>query len=392
MKLKLKLLFYLIYNILIIQVLTQEKGSSLRKTETLSIDFQKNEKITVHSNKEKIIFNCSEFKKDEEIYFKITAKRFIDEKIKFEFLDNLNGYFSIFHNLYNAYYTEKDDGLDKEVNYYTIKKSFYNVGLIQGKYLLIKFYCEGDVEIENIEKKENKESLEETEKSNTKDIIISIVAAIIVLAGIIALIYYCYKKKRNTIINNKKVLYNNRKYNIYNGYNYNQANQNFYYQAQMPQIQINQNNDINIDNGTFFRDNIPNSTNNNNFNSERNQINKRNNDNNGYSNSGGIFNYDHNSNNNDCNRPNNNINNQQDNDAQLNAINTSISFNNNNNSEQKNNNNENDDNNISNCLPSLEEINRAKRNIPQNDNNCIPSQTSENLGAPEVAYNSNQAS
>ena len=127
MKLKLKFLFYLIYNILIIQVLTQEKGSSLRKTETLSIDFQKNEKITVHLNKEKIIFNCSEFKKDEEIYFKITAKRFIDEKIKFEFLDNLNGYFSIFHNLYNAYYTEKDDGLDKEVNYYTIKKSFYNV-------------------------------------------------------------------------------------------------------------------------------------------------------------------------------------------------------------------------------------------------------------------------
>ena len=391
---KLKFLFYLIFNIFIIHVLTQEKGSSLRKIEILSVDFQKNGKITVPSNTEKIIFNCTKFKKDEEIYFKITAKKFNDERIYFEFLDNLNGYLSFFHSLKYVYCTEKDDGLDKEVKYYTIKKSFYNLGSVQGKYLLIKFYCEGDVEIENIEKKEDKENLEEIEKNKTKDTVVSIIVVIIFLAVIIALIYYCYKKKRNAIFFNNKVLCTNRQYkkNINNGYNYNQPNQNFYYQGQMPQIQINQNNDINIDNGTIYRDFESNTNNNNNnYKSERNQINKRNNDNNGYSNSGGIYNSDHNSNNN-CNWPNNNINNQQDNNAQINAINTSIPFNNNNNDQMNNNNiNENDDNNNSNCLPSLEEINRAKRNIPQNDNNDKQSQT-ENLGAPDVAYNSNQVS
>ena len=103
MELKFKLLFYLIFNILTIHVLTQKKGSSLRKTEDLTVDLQKNGKISVPSGTKKIIFNSSEFKKDEEIYFKITAERFIDERIYFEFLDKLNGYFRIVNKRKPAY-------------------------------------------------------------------------------------------------------------------------------------------------------------------------------------------------------------------------------------------------------------------------------------------------
>ena len=196
MELKFKLFFYLIFNVLIIHVLTQKKGLSLRKTEEFTVDLKKNEKITVSSSKEKIIFDSSEFKKDENIYFKITAEVFKEKIIEFEFLDNLIGYKIIAKNLKSVYYTIEDNKFFNEEKYYTIKKTSQNLDPLEGKYLLIKFYCAGDVEIENIE------NLDNIKKSHTEQIVTIIVLAIIVI-GII--IYCCYKKKKKTQIYKKNI-------------------------------------------------------------------------------------------------------------------------------------------------------------------------------------------
>ena len=391
MELKFKLLFYLILNILTIHVLTQKKGWSLRKTEDLTVDLQKNGKISVPSGTEKIIFNSSEFKKDEEIYFKITAEKFNDERIYFEFLDNLNGYLSFFHTLKYVYCTDKDDKFMKEIKYYTIKKSSENLGSLQGKYLLIEFFCEDDVEIENIE------SLENIKKSNTKEIVAIIVVVIIVIGGTIFLIYYCYKKKRNAQTNNNNMPYIPTQNNLQNNNNFyqHQMNQQQFYQIQqvgqipqiprgqpaqqLHQIHINQNININIDNninnGGTNRTFLYNRHQDNNINNGRN---KRNNGNAGNKN---------NNNNNKYDKPNND--NHVNND-QLNTTNVSNSNKRNNIAKQNKNNIKEKDNLCNYSLPSLEEINQNNINIHQNDNNYNISQTSENLEAPVAAYNPNK--
>ena len=332
---KLNLLFSLILKTLIIHVLTQEEVSSLRKIEALTVDLKKYGKITVSSSKTNITFDSSEFEKDEKIYFKITATRFTNEVIYFEFFDNLNRDTSYYHLKY-IYSNDEDSEFDKEIKYYIIKKSSDNIGSSNGKYLMIYFYCEGDVEIENIEKHYN-------------TIIIIVIVVIVVIVGIIYLIYYCYKRKKDATMsnnNNNNIPYTDEQNNNYNDYNYNQQiqmNQNINNKGNR---EINQNNNININinNENTNRVFVSNHNNNNNYNNVRN---KRNNDNNGYSNSGGIY--------------NNNIN------------------------------NENVNNNNNNCLPSINEINQYNRNISQNDNNNNISQTSDNLGAPDAAYNSNPA-
>jgi hypothetical protein len=73
----------------------------------------------------------------------------------FEFLDNLSRDTSHISLKY-VFSTYEYDDSDKEVKYYTIKKSKGNIGSSNGKYLMIYFYCEGDVEIENVEKIEKK--------------------------------------------------------------------------------------------------------------------------------------------------------------------------------------------------------------------------------------------
>ena len=148
---KLKLLFCLILKNLIIHVLAQQKSSSLRKADALTVDLKKNGKITVPSSKTNITFDSSEFEKDEKIYFKITATRFTNEVIYFEFFDNLNRQTSYYHLRYIYNYKE-DYEFDKEIKYYTIKKSFDNIGYSDGIYLMICFYFEGDVKLK-IQKK-----------------------------------------------------------------------------------------------------------------------------------------------------------------------------------------------------------------------------------------------
>ena len=396
MKLNLKLLFYLIFNILIIHVLTQKKGPSLRRNENLSVDFQKNGKITLSSlYREQIIFNCSDFKKDEEIYFKITAEKFKDEYISFEFLDNLNGYFSYLHRQKSLYSTDKDETLTKEIRYYTIKKSSENLGRLQGKYLLIKLNCEGDVEIENIE------SLENIKKSNIKEILATIISVIIVIVIIVALIIYCCKRKRNAQNNNNNTPYTTTisQNNMYNNTNYNQQNQ--INQVQIPQNQqnlqrrrepqiiINQNTNIhlNIENGNSNTNRAFTYSRNQYNNNERNRRNNRNagssnvpriynNNNNGYSNNG--FHSDHNSNNrNDQPNKDNHFN-----KPQQNTNNTSNIDNNNKNTPQ------NDNTNID--YPSINEIYQNNNNVPRNEQNLNTSQTSQNLGAPNAAHFPNQ--
>jgi len=271
------LLFYLILKILIIHVLTQNGGSPSEHYALydLAVDLEKYKKITISSYNFYIVFDSSDFKIDEEIYFKITAEGgFARPEIYYEFFDNLKNYTSI--NIKPAYSTNDRSDDDGEIRYYTIKKSSSNLGSSEGKYLIIFFYCEGLVEIENIDK-------------DYEIIITIIVIIIIIIVGIIILIVYCCKRRKYRLINNNvsptaeqsnlNTYINNNAQAQTNGNNYNQE----YINNRQAQINVN-----NYNQGY-------NSSNNQNINSNNNNKSKKqkkneNSDNNvGYSDAGGIY-------------------------------------------------------------------------------------------------------
>ena len=249
---KFHLLFYLIFKILIIHVLSQNGGSSPNQGDSLKVDLEKYKKTTVPYYKNYIVFDSSDFKKDEKIYFKITASRFLYDQIDFEFFDNLQNFTSI-----NPRYTtstSKSDDDDVEIRYYTIEKASSNLGSSEGKYLIIYFYCEGDVEIENLDR--------------TYDTLITIIIIIIVIiVAIIVLIWYFCKRRKYTLINNNMLPTGVQA-------NYNTGNINY------GQVQTNANNYYNqgyINNGQ-----VPNNVNNYNqgYNNQNNQNTNYNNNNN----------------------------------------------------------------------------------------------------------------
>ena len=104
-----------------------------------------------------IIFDSSEFKKDEEIYFKITANSFLEEYIKYKFFDDEASMRDVNYLNLNYYAFKKVEPLitehdknDKSVTkYYTIKKSERDLVSLGAKYLVIVFDCNGYVLNEN---------------------------------------------------------------------------------------------------------------------------------------------------------------------------------------------------------------------------------------------------
>ena len=137
-----------------------------------------------------IIFDSSDFKIDEEIYFKITADSFHEEYIQYKFFDDVDsindvilGSLSFFKKV-DPLITE--NGSDESVTkYYTIKKSERDLGSLEGKYIVIVFDCNGNVLIENTE-------INEGDNSSW----ISIIVVLLFIAGICILCYCCCCKKK----------------------------------------------------------------------------------------------------------------------------------------------------------------------------------------------------
>lgn len=152
------------------------------------VDLKKYDKITVpvsssSDNERFIIFDSSDFSEGSKIYFKITATDFIYDEIYFEFFDDPNAYIPKTYNELDYVYP-KDTSTSSEsvTNYYTIEKKSRYLGSLEGKYLIIYFYCYGSVEIENTKKDES--------------LMISLIIVGIAIVVIIVVLIYCYCRKK----------------------------------------------------------------------------------------------------------------------------------------------------------------------------------------------------
>jgi hypothetical protein len=129
----------------------------------LSIEFLESFKENqISCDKEFIILDSSEFKKGDKIYLEMEAKRFSKDFINYEFIDDISSYI----NITNIPFHEKDSKNHKfstktsikrdfdipilVTKYFTIKKNIKKEK--KGDFLVIIFYCEGDVLIKNSEK------------------------------------------------------------------------------------------------------------------------------------------------------------------------------------------------------------------------------------------------
>lgn len=228
---KLKIFYYLILKIIIINVLSQEEAELEEEIEegleeeleekniTLTVNLKKKGKITVPLTENFIVFDSSEFNKDEKIYFKITSDFFIKKTISFEFFDDLV--------LYGKYLTKKNtyQGItaectikyedDDEAKFCTIEKTSEYLGSYKGDYLILYFSCGSEATIENIEK--------------TYSIVISVIVFLIVIiaisVGISFLIYYCYYKRKKKYEKIDKSYNAGGQVNVFNSINNNQQNQ-----------------------------------------------------------------------------------------------------------------------------------------------------------------------
>ena len=221
-------------NILFSIVFLNIIGYSLLQKYYAKPDLKKYDKITVDEagtgtyNERYIIFDSSDFKEGDNMYFKITMTEFYDEYIYYEFFDDPNAYEPNLGNPSRVLSNRKDYNYDygvysSETRYYTIKKDSRNLGSLEGKYLTIYFYGYGNALIENYK------------KSNTVLIVVIVIVVIVVIVGIIFLIYYCIKRKR-------RLAQYNMGNNVNNGYqNNNNVNVQNNYGLQQGQFNGNQN-------------------------------------------------------------------------------------------------------------------------------------------------------
>jgi len=125
----------------------------------LCIEFLDNYKENqISCDKEFIILDSSGFKKGEKIFLEMEAKRFKKDFINYEFINDLSSY----ENITQIPFYKKDSKKHKYSSKTNIKREFDIPILVtkhftikkdnKGDYLVILFYCEGDVLIKNSEK------------------------------------------------------------------------------------------------------------------------------------------------------------------------------------------------------------------------------------------------
>ena len=132
----------------------KDQKNTTKFTKTNSYYLQKYGTKTVDSSEGGIIMETSGFKNGSQIYLKITATEFIESKIYYEFVDNINNYNP--KNYYEDYYyvspSKTDTNNNAETKYYTIKKDSSHLDNRKGNYLVIYFECIGEVTVSNTKK------------------------------------------------------------------------------------------------------------------------------------------------------------------------------------------------------------------------------------------------
>ena len=172
----------------------------------LSIEFLESFKENqISCDKEFIILDSSGFKKKEKIYLEMEAKRFRKDFINYEFIDDISPYvnetsipFHIKDSKNHEYSTKTSikrefDTPTSATKYFTINKSIKKGK--EGHYLLILFYCEGDVLIKN------------TEKNNGSSFVLNgvfIIIFCIILLIFMTIIAFLQKNQENKIQKNQE--------------------------------------------------------------------------------------------------------------------------------------------------------------------------------------------
>ena len=158
---------------------------------SVKYDFRKYESYTTRNGH--AIFDPTEFNIGDTMYFKVTASSFNDERLGYEYLDEIQDGYSFTYDdskkTAKSYHEVDNEDDNESIRYYKIKKSQDELGNSKGTYLIFYFDCDGKVEIENTEKDEGKRSL-----------ILSIVFCIvgIIIIGIIVYFCFCRKKKEDS--------------------------------------------------------------------------------------------------------------------------------------------------------------------------------------------------
>jgi hypothetical protein len=261
---KMQILFVILFTFIIKESLSDESGS--RTTYEFKIDLKKYEKVTVPSTEDHIIFDSSDFKKGEEIYFKVTADSFNEDYLLYKFYDDGASMANPVLDTYKKASPSKTDNeydhgeIVSVTKYFTIKKDERDLGSLEGKYLVIVFYCTGNVLIENTKENEGKTTM----------IVIIVVVVVVVIAVAICIFCYCKRRKalaNGTTTNEVYVGNNDPNYNMNTGNNANVYNKNY----NNNNYNNNNYNNNNYNNNNYNNNNYNNNNyNNNNYNSNNN--------------------------------------------------------------------------------------------------------------------------
>ncbi len=144
-----------------------------------------------------IIFNSTNIKEGETLYFKIKSKSITNNYIRYYFLDSYEGGQTINEegkNLYenNISLTNEEEGLYKVYNFEIIKNLTIYENKIKGNYLIIFYYSNDNLaEISSI-KKSSQDKKEDDDKKKKYYYYLTLLIAVFV----IMIIIYDYKKKR----------------------------------------------------------------------------------------------------------------------------------------------------------------------------------------------------
>ena len=250
---KMQILFVILFTFIIKESLSDGAGTT---SYVFKIDLKKYEKVTVPSSDAHIIFDSSDFKKGEEIYFKVTADSFNEDYLLYKFFDDGASMANDELDTYKKATPSKTDNeydggeIVSVTKYFTIKKDERDLGSLEGKYLVIVFDCTGNVLIENTKEDEGKTTM----------IVIIVVVVVVVIAVAICIFCYCRRRKalaNGTTTNEVYVGNNDPNYNMNTGNNANVYNKNY--------------NNNNYNNNNYNNNNYNNNNyNNNNYNSNNN--------------------------------------------------------------------------------------------------------------------------
>ena len=178
-----------------------------------SYDFHKKGTFSINS-RNYAIFDPTEFKTNEEIYFELTANSFKKEQLGYKFLNTLDDDFdtNIKSNL--NYVNPQKKSQEKTGSSSTARKiRNYVIKKREGNYLILYFEYTGRIEIKNTITNKAKKK-----KNNLPGIVAPIVISVLAI-GFFYYIYY-RKKKNNKNNNNEAVVYNENTPNIANNQPY----------------------------------------------------------------------------------------------------------------------------------------------------------------------------